>query len=87
MKQIKEIRQALNRKLIGLKKLKAKVEKSLDKAPEGVLILSSSHGSVQYYYKISSDSKKKYIEKSNTNSKSFKAAPGKGERRCVWGIT
>lgn len=63
MKQIKEI---LQNKLFTLEKLKPKVEKSLKKAPdtEGTLIISSSHGSPQYYLRNEEHSKQ-YISKNN----------------------
>ena len=63
MKQIKEI---LQNKLLTLEKLKTKAEKSLKKAPEteATLIISSSHGSPQYYLRDENHSKQ-YISKNN----------------------
>lgn len=66
MKEMEQIKQVLTQKLEKLNQLKGKIEKSLKKAPEGTLILSSSNGSVQYYHKTKSEQKKgKYIEKKN----------------------
>lgn len=66
MKQIREIRQVLNKKLSTFKRLKVRIEKSLAKAPEGRLVISSSHGVVQYYQ---TDDKKKrsYLDSSKVN--------------------
>ena len=59
-----QIKQILCKKLNDYEKMKVKVEKSLKKAPKGSLVLSSSHGMVQYYFKDEENKKKKtYIDK------------------------
>lgn len=45
-----QIKQILCKKLNDYEKMKVKVDKSLKKAPKGSLVLSSSHGMVQYYF-------------------------------------
>lgn len=61
---MKQIKQILCEKLSNYEKMKVKLEKSLQKAPEGSLVLSSSHGKAQYYF-VNAEKKKSYIEKSN----------------------
>lgn len=66
MEHIKEIRRILSSKASELEKIKILNEKSLKKAPEGTLVLSHSHGTVQYYHKTKKDKNKgKYINKKN----------------------
>lgn len=60
----RDILKLLAEKLKELNALKSKAEKSLEKAPEGSLILSSSNGTTQYYHKTNPGQKKgKYIPK------------------------
>ena len=62
----------LQEKLKEADGLISRVEKSLKKAPEGMLVLSQSKGTVQYYHKTESSQKKgKYI--STKNSKLIKS--------------
>lgn len=64
---MKQIKQILCKKLNDYEKMKMKVEKSLKRAPKGALVLSSSHGIVQYYFKDEEKKKKKtYIDKTKT---------------------
>ena len=60
-----QIKQILCKKLNDYEKMKVKVEKSLKKAPKGALVLSSSHGMVQYYFK-DEEKKRTYIDKTQT---------------------
>lgn len=62
-----QIKQILCKKLNDYEKMKVKVDKSLKKAPKGSLVLSSSHGMVQYYFKDEGNKKKRtYIDKTQT---------------------
>ena len=62
-----QIKQILCKKLIDYEKMKVKVEKSLKKEPKGSLVLSSSHGILQYYFKDEENKKKRtYIDKTQT---------------------
>ena len=66
MRKIEEFRELLCRDLLMLQKLKAKVLKSLRKAPEGNLSTSVSNGVTQYYLRTEKSQKKgTYIEKKN----------------------
>lgn len=59
---MKSMEEFLKEKLAELEKLKVKAEKSLEKAPEGSLVLSSSNGAEQYYHRTErGQSKGKYI--------------------------
>lgn len=62
-----QIKQILCKKLNEYEKMKVKAERSLKKAPKGSLVLSSSHGMVQYYFKDEGNKKKRtYIDKTQT---------------------
>ena len=64
MKNMKLIRQIYMNKLEELNRLQLKAEASLKKAPEGTMILSTSNGKTQYYYKTRNTEKKgRYIKK------------------------
>lgn len=66
MKEIELMKQILKEKVQELDMLAVKTEKSLKKAPEGKLVLSSSNGTTQYYHKTDSTQKKgKYIPAKN----------------------
>ena len=66
MKKLEKIKQICIEMLDELDDLQKKIEKSLRRAPEGTLNLSTSNGSSQYYHKIKRHEKKgKYIEKGN----------------------
>ena len=61
---MKLIRQIYMNKLEELNRLQLKAEASLKKAPEGTMILSTSNGKTQYYYKTRNTEKKgRYIKK------------------------
>lgn len=67
MNEFQKIKQLLNEKAEELKRLKRKVDRSLKKAPEGRLVLSKSHGTVQYIHKGEHiKTRGNYIEKKNT---------------------
>lgn len=61
-----QIKKNLKKRLSEIRKIKARVDKSLKKAPEGSLVVSSSHGCTQFFHKTA-DSKNKgaYIAKTN----------------------
>jgi len=64
MKEIESIKLLLAKKIQSLNYLHSRVMKSLNRAPEGTLILSKSNGSIQYYHKTDSSQKKgSYINK------------------------
>ncbi len=66
MKQMRRIQQIIKNDLNQVKKLKAEIEKSLKKAPEGSLIVSKSKATIQFFHKEDHTQKKgKYIKKSN----------------------
>lgn len=66
MKKLEQIKQTCIEMLGELEDLQKKTEKSLRRAPEGTLNLSTSNGSSQYYHKTQKHEKKgKYIEKRN----------------------
>ena len=66
MKKMRRIQQIIKNDLNQVKKLKAEIEKSLKKAPEGSLIVSKSKATVQFFHKENHTQKKgKYIKKSN----------------------
>ena len=67
MKKLEKIKQTCIEMLDELDDLQKKIEKSLRRAPEGTLNLSTANGSSQYYHKIQRHEKKgKYIEKGNS---------------------
>ena len=63
---MKQIKKSLRNKLNYLDRLKPRIEKSLAKAPfiDGSLVLSTSHGSAQYYLRDHTK-RRQYLEKSN----------------------
>ena len=66
MRQGKRVKKILVNELGKIEKLKRKVEKSLKKMPEGVLIVSKSNGVIQFFHKTEKEQKKgKYIDKKN----------------------
>ena len=66
MNKLEKTRQTCVEMLKELNVLQKNIEKSLKKAPEGTLNLSSSNGTSQYYHKTQKNEKKgKYIEKGN----------------------
>lgn len=66
MNEFKQIQQTLTKKIQELNRLRTKAERSLKKAPEGSLVVSSSNGVPQYFHKNSNKEKKgTYIKKAN----------------------
>lgn len=64
MNEIMHLKKRLFQKRKELHQLKGKVERSLKKAPEGTLVVSSSNGNTQFFWKTGSEQKKgSYIEK------------------------
>lgn len=66
MKNMTNLKKVLEKNLKELEVLRIKVKKSLDKSPEGTLVLSSSNKTIQYFHKTDKKQKKgKYILKHN----------------------
>lgn len=66
MKEFEQIKQTLSEKTKELRYLQKKAERSLKKAPEGTLVLSSSNGTAQYFYKTEKGKQRgEYIPKKN----------------------
>ena len=66
MEKMRRIQQIIKNDLNQIKNLKAEIEKSLKKAPEGSLIVSKSKATVQFFQKEDHTQKKgKYIKKNN----------------------
>lgn len=66
MTEFQQIKFILSKISKRLEYLQIKAERSLRKAPEGMLILSSSNGTTQYFHKTPDDEKRgKYIQKKN----------------------
>lgn len=64
METIAKIKQLLISKVEDLNRLHSKAEESIEKAPEGSLVLSNCKGTVQYYHKTEREQKKgTYISK------------------------
>lgn len=68
MKEIRKFKRLLQAELKEMEKLNSFVKRSLKKAPEGKLVLSTSNGVTQYYWKKEdSQIKGEYLDKKELN--------------------